>query len=63
MIKEINSQKTFFVNEVHDLRMYQGNALELLRQEKSETFDLIFADPPYFLSNNGVTCQSGKWLA
>lgn len=63
MIKEINSQKTFFVNEVHDLRMYQGNALELLRQEKSETFDLIFADPPYFLSNNGVTCQSGKMVS
>jgi site-specific DNA-methyltransferase (adenine-specific) len=22
--------------------------------------DMIFADPPYFLSNNGMTCKSGK---
>ena len=25
-------------------------------------FDMIFADPPYFLSNGGVTCQSGKMV-
>lgn len=24
---------------------------------------MIFADPPYFLSNNGVTCQSGKMVS
>lgn len=23
-------------------------------------FDMIFADPPYFLSNGGISCQSGK---
>lgn len=40
--------------------MHQGDALELLRGAEAESFDLIFADPPYFLSNNGVTCQSGK---
>ncbi len=27
---------------------------------KSEIVDMIFADPPYFLSNDGITCQSGK---
>jgi site-specific DNA-methyltransferase (adenine-specific) len=40
--------------------LHQGDALELLRAAQAESFDLIFADPPYFLSNNGVTCQSGK---
>lgn len=40
--------------------MHQGDALDLLRGADDESFDLIFADPPYFLSNNGVTCQSGK---
>ena len=25
-------------------------------------FDMIFADPPYFLSNGGITCQSGKMV-
>ncbi|MBW2732852.1 MAG: site-specific DNA-methyltransferase [Deltaproteobacteria bacterium] len=28
-----------------------------------ESVDLIFADPPYFLSNGGITCQSGKMVA
>ena len=26
-------------------------------------FDMIFADPPYFLSNGGISLQSGKVCA
>ena len=55
--------KPFFVDETHAIRLYQGDALELLRQAKPEMFDLIFADPPYFLSNNGITCQAGKMVS
>ena len=25
-------------------------------------FDLIFADPPYFLSNGGITCHAGRMV-
>ena len=39
--------------------LYQGDCNELLPHFK-ESFDLIFADPPYFLSNNGLSIQSGK---
>lgn len=39
--------------------MLQGDSLELLPTLEGE-FDLIFADPPYFLSNGGSTIQSGK---
>ena len=28
-----------------------------------QSFDLVFADPPYFLSNGGFTCQGGKRVA
>jgi len=52
-----------FVDEKHGLRLYQGDALEMLRDAKSEMFDLIFADPPYFLSNGGITCQAGKMVS
>jgi site-specific DNA-methyltransferase (adenine-specific) len=41
-------------------RLYGGNSLELLGKFEESTFDLIFADPPYFLSNGGFTCRSGK---
>lgn len=44
-------------------RLYQGNSLELLEQFEPETFDLVFADPPYFLSNGGFTCKGGKRAA
>ncbi|MEJ2249783.1 MAG: DNA methyltransferase [Candidatus Lokiarchaeota archaeon] len=40
--------------------LYQGDSLELLKQFEKDKFDLIFADPPYFLSNGGITCRSGR---
>ena len=43
--------------------LYLGDAIEILNQFESDKFDLIFADPPYFLSNNGITCQSGKMVS
>lgn len=44
--------------------LYQGDALELLPAlEAARGADLIFADPPYFLSNGGITCHSGRMVA
>ena len=53
----------YYVDSFRGLRLYQGDALELLRRARSDIFDMVFADPPYFLSNNGVTCQSGKMVS
>lgn len=43
--------------------LLQGDSFELLSQMKEQTIDMIFADPPYFLSNNGITCKSGKMVS
>ena len=43
--------------------LFHGDAIELLNQFDKDSCDLIFADPPYFLSNDGVTCQSGKMVS
>ncbi|AGC46914.1 DNA-methyltransferase [Myxococcus stipitatus] len=40
--------------------LLRGDSLELLQQFEPQTFDMIFADPPYFLSNGGTTCKGGK---
>lgn len=37
-----------------------GDSLKLMRKIESDTIDMIFADPPYFLSNNGKSIKSGK---
>jgi site-specific DNA-methyltransferase (adenine-specific) len=41
-------------------RLIRGDSLEILDQLPAESVDVIFADPPYFLSNGGSTCQGGK---
>ncbi len=46
-----------------DFTLFLGDAIEVLNQFESTIFDLIFADPPYFLSNDGITCQSGKMVS
>lgn len=40
-----------------------GDTFKLLPRIKSESVDMIFADPPYFLSNNGITCNGGKMVS
>ena len=41
-------------------RLIQGDSMEILEQLPARSLDVIFADPPYFLSNGGSTCQAGK---
>lgn len=43
--------------------LYLGNALELLKDMEEESIDVIFADPPYFLSNDGISCSSGAMVS
>ena len=43
----------------HDFNLLLGDTFELLPQFNFK-FDMIFADPPYFLSNGGISVQSGK---
>ena len=46
--------------EKDNVKLYLGNALEILDQLPAESVDLIFADPPYNLSNDGFTCHAGR---
>ena len=40
--------------------LINGNSFDIMSTLPDEYFDLIFVDPPYKLSNDGFTCQSGK---
>ena len=39
--------------------LFQGNCLDVLKHLDPESVDMVFADPPYRLSNNGISCQNG----
>ena len=46
--------------------LYRGDCLATLDALAAKyplgCFDMIFADPPYFLSNGGITCHSGRMV-
>ncbi|MCD4756487.1 site-specific DNA-methyltransferase [bacterium] len=44
-------------------KLYLGDSLEILKKFPENGFDMIFADPPYFLSNGSFTCQNGKMVS
>ncbi|MCR5183621.1 MAG: site-specific DNA-methyltransferase [Opitutales bacterium] len=49
----------YFKSEDRDFTLLRGDCVEQMRAFDFE-FDMIFADPPYFLSNDGISVQSGK---
>ncbi|MCK5797782.1 MAG: site-specific DNA-methyltransferase, partial [Deltaproteobacteria bacterium] len=53
----------YFQSQDASFSLHQGDCREVLDSLPAESVDLIFADPPYFLSNGGVTCQSGKMVS
>ena len=46
------------------ITLYKDNSFEVMDffKKKNTKFDMIFADPPYFLSNDGITCINGKMV-
>ena len=44
-------------------KLYQANCLDVLAQLSENSVDMIFADPPYFLSSGSFTCQNGKMVS
>lgn len=51
--------KSYYQSKSKDFILAQGDCFKLLK-EFDFKFDMIFADPPYFLSNGGISLQSGK---
>lgn len=49
----------FFQSEQADFNLIKGDCLTLIPSIEKE-LDMVFADPPYFLSNDGLTVKNGK---
>lgn len=49
----------YFTSEEKDFTLYQGDCREIVANLDG-LFDMVFADPPYFLSNGGMSVHAGK---
>lgn len=41
-------------------KLYKADVIDFINEVDSASVDMIFADPPYFLSNGSFTCQNGR---
>ena len=53
--------KVYFEND--DFKLYKSDCINVLQKLKEKSVDMIFADPPYFLSNGGITCKAGRMVS
>ena len=65
-VQKIVDNKLVFTDSTRGAFLFQGNCLEVMDKIAEKypkgCFDMIFADPPYFLSNGGISCHAGKMV-
>lgn len=52
--------ESYFQSNDHQFELFQGDATECLNNTSTQ-FDMIFADPPYFLSRGYSSKINGEW--
>lgn len=53
----------YYDDAEHSTKLLKGDCVEILNQARENSVDMIFADPPYFLSNGGITCHAGRMVS
>ncbi|MEK7557788.1 MAG: site-specific DNA-methyltransferase [Patescibacteria group bacterium] len=54
-------QKLYY--EKLKFKLYKADCLDILAELPENSVDMIFADPPYFLSSGSFTCQNGQMVS
>jgi len=54
-------EKPYFTKD--SFVLYKSDCLKILEQIPENSVDMIFADPPYFLSSGTFSCQNGKMVS
>jgi site-specific DNA-methyltransferase (adenine-specific) len=57
------AQKPYFEDTKRNIALFKANCFDILPNLPENSIDMIFADPPYFLSNGGITCHAGKMVS
>ncbi|MFA4889161.1 MAG: site-specific DNA-methyltransferase [Candidatus Omnitrophota bacterium] len=56
-------KKPYFEDAKRNIALFKVNCFDFLPSLPENSIDMIFADPPYFLSNGGFTCHAGKMVS
>lgn len=54
-------QKLYYKKD--NFTLYQANCLDILTDIPENSVDMVFADPPYNLSNGGFTVHAGRMVS
>jgi len=57
----IVAEKPYFLKD--NFVLYNGDSLRVLAQLPEDSIDMIFADPPYNLSNGGFSVHAGRMVS
>jgi site-specific DNA-methyltransferase (adenine-specific) len=49
--------------ETDNFKLICNDVFKAIKKIEDKSVDMIFADPPYFLSNDGITCSGGKMVS
>jgi site-specific DNA-methyltransferase (adenine-specific) len=60
---EYKPYSVYYDDPDHSIRLLKGDCIATLNQARENSVDMIFADPPYFLSNGGITCHAGRMVS
>lgn len=55
--------KKKYYYEEDNFKLIHGDSFKELKKIQPQSIDMIFADPPYFLSGNGITCSAGEMVS
>ncbi|MDD2504670.1 MAG: site-specific DNA-methyltransferase [Bacilli bacterium] len=58
LLQIINDTKIYY--ETDNALLINNDSIKVMKKFQEKSIDMIFADPPYFLSGDGITCSSGK---
>ncbi len=59
---ETDSASSVWKSEDAKSHLYLGDSLALMQALPPDSVDCIWTDPPYLLSNDGITCVAGKMV-
>lgn len=61
-ISQVDQKRSSVYFKHENFCLYQGDCLDVMKKLPDNYVDVVFADPPYMLSNDGFSCHAGRMV-